>query len=164
MTGNVTATNALPTIIVRDPREKKHKCSVYPLRGREGFIFVTYPARHSLDLEGYVRLAPEGPELSTEDAESGLLLLDASWRWSRAMTQNYEDVPPRSLAGYQTAFPRTSRLGTDPENGLASIEALFIAYRILGRSTEGLLDHYHWAEEFLARNEWSPESESSKKE
>ena len=32
------------------------------------------------------------------------------------------------------------------------VEALFLAYHILGRPTEGLLDHYHWAEEFLKLN------------
>jgi pre-rRNA-processing protein TSR3 len=100
-------------------------------------------------LEGYVRLAAEGPALSPADRDSGILLLDGSWRWAGAMTRAFEHVPPRSLQGYQTAYPRVSRLGTDPDNGLASIEALFLAYHILGRPTDGLLDHYHWADEFL---------------
>jgi len=34
------------------------------------------------------------------------------------------------------------------------LEALYIAYRVLGRPTEGLLDHYRWAEEFLRLNGW----------
>jgi hypothetical protein len=68
------------------------------------------------------------------------------------MTRAFVDVPPRSLHGYRTAYPRVSRLGTDPDNGLASAEALFIAYYVLGRSADGLLDHYHWAEEFLRLN------------
>ena len=45
-----------------------------------------------------------------------------------------------------------SKRGTDPDNGLASVEALFAAYRILGRPTDGFLDHYHWAAEFLHLN------------
>jgi pre-rRNA-processing protein TSR3 len=61
-------------------------------------------------------------------------------------------VPPRSLHGYRTAYPRISKRGTDPDNGLASVEALFLAYHILGRPTTGLLDHYHWAGEFLRLN------------
>ena len=47
--------------------------------------------------------------------------------------------------GYKTAYPRRQ----DEERGLASIEALYIAYRVLGWETEGLLDHYHWRDEFL---------------
>jgi hypothetical protein len=43
-------------------------------------------------------------------------------------------------------------MGTDPDNGLASIEALYLAYHILGRPTAGLLDHYHWADAFLEAN------------
>ena len=69
------------------------------------------------------------------------------------MTQAFAHVPARSLRGYQTAYPRVSKLGTDPDNSLASIEALFLAYYILGRPTEGLLDHYHWASEFLRLND-----------
>jgi pre-rRNA-processing protein TSR3 len=37
--------------------------------------------------------------------------------------------------------------------GLASIEALYIAYFILGYDTMGLLDQYHWAELFLEKNQ-----------
>ena len=68
------------------------------------------------------------------------------------MTRDFLDVPPRSLHGWRTAYPRVSKLGTDPDNGLASIEALFLAYHLLGRPTVGLLDHYHWAEDFLRAN------------
>jgi pre-rRNA-processing protein TSR3 len=69
------------------------------------------------------------------------------------MAKAFLDVPPRSLRGYRTAYPRVSKPGTDPDNGLASVEALFVAYHILGRPTEGLLDHYRWAEEFLRLNQ-----------
>ena len=55
----------------------------------------------------------------------------------------------------RAAYPRVSKLGTDPDNGLATVEALFLAYHILGRPTECLLDHYHWADEFLRLNHLS---------
>lgn len=141
-----------PTVIVRSPRENPKKCSVFPLRQRPDVIFLNYPATRLPPLHGYVRLAAEGEELSGNDAEHGLLLLDASWRWAEVMNRAFLDVPPRSLHGYRTAYPRKSKRGTDPENGLASIEALFLAYHILGRPTAGLLDHYRWAEEFLRLN------------
>jgi pre-rRNA-processing protein TSR3 len=141
-----------PTIIVRHTHENPRKCSVFPLRGRPDLLFLNYPVAQRPSLEGYVRLAAEGPPLSSADAGAGLLLLDGSWRWAGSMTRDFLDVPPRSLSGYRTAYPRSSKLGTDPDNGLASVEALFLAYHLLGRPTEGLLDHYHWATEFLALN------------
>jgi pre-rRNA-processing protein TSR3 len=141
-----------PTVIVRHRKESPRKCSILPLAGRPDVILCHYPVKERPPLAGYVRLAAEGPELSAADAGSGLLLLDGSWRWAAAMTRDFADVPPRSLHGYRTAYPRVSKQGTDPDNGLASVEALFLAYRILGRPTEGLLDHYHWAEAFLRVN------------
>jgi pre-rRNA-processing protein TSR3 len=142
-----------PTVIVRSPRENPKKCSVLPLRGRADVLFLNYPLRAPLELKGYVRLAAEGQELSAADVDCGLLLLDASWRWAEAMNQAFLDVPPRSLHGYHTAYPRRSKRGTDPENGLASIEALFLAHHVLKRPTQGLLDHYRWADEFLRLNQ-----------
>jgi pre-rRNA-processing protein TSR3 len=141
-----------PTIIVRNPRENPKKCSVLPLRGRAGLVFLSYPVTRPPELHNYVRLAAEGKELSAADTDRGLLLLDASWRWAEAMNQDFLEVPSRSLHGYRTAYPRKSKRGTDPEHGLASIEALFLAYHILGRPTTGLLDQYRWADEFLRLN------------
>jgi pre-rRNA-processing protein TSR3 len=141
-----------PTVIIRSPRENPKKCSVYLLRGRADLIFMSYPVTRRPLLHGYVRLDAEGEELSPCDADRGLLLLDASWRWADVMNQVFLDVPPRSLHGYRTAFPRKSKRGTDPENGLASVEALFLAYHILGRPTLGLLDQYRWADQFLQLN------------
>jgi pre-rRNA-processing protein TSR3 len=140
------------TLIVRTPKENPRKCSILPLHGRPDLVFLSYPLRQRPPLEGYVRLAAEGPPLSRDDAERGLLLLDGSWRWAGEMTRAFLDVPPRSLTGYRTAYPRVSKQGTDPDNGLASVEALFIAYHVLGRPTDGLLDHFHWKDEFLRLN------------
>src|SRR6185437_16837046 len=112
-----------PTVIVRHPKENPRKCSVLPLRGRPVLVFLTYPVRQRPPLDGYIRLAADGPPLSEADAGSGLLVLDGSWRWAGAMTRDFLDVPPRSLSGYWTAYPRVSKLGTDPDNGLATVEA-----------------------------------------
>ena len=128
------------------------KCTILPLRGRPGIVILGYPVKKMPDLTDYVRLAADGPELSAADTANGVLLLDGSWRWAGAMTRAFQEVPPRSLHGFTTAYPRVSKQGTDPDNGLASIEALFIAYRLLGRPVEGLLDHYRWREQFLKLN------------
>jgi len=140
------------TIIVRHPRENPRKCSVLPLQGRADLQFFSYPAEGLPPLDAYVRLAAEGPALSVADREHGILLLDGSWRAAGKMISHFEAVPPRSLAGWKTAYPRVSKRGTDPSNGLASIEALYIAYCLLGRPTDGLLEHYHWAKAFLELN------------
>jgi pre-rRNA-processing protein TSR3 len=141
-----------PTVIVRHKKENPRKCSVLPLKGRPDVRFFSHPVRVMPDLSGYIRLAAEGPPLTAADAAAGILLLDGSWRSAGDMTRDFAHVPPRSLAGFVTAYPRVSKLGTDPDNGLASVEALYLAYHLLGRPTEGLLDHYHWAAEFLRAN------------
>src|SRR5436190_20127458 len=94
------------TIIVRHPKENPKKCSVLPLKGRADLSFVHYPVKTPLPLEGYIRLSADGPALSSADSACGVLLLDGSWRWAGAMTQAFAHVPPRSLSGYRTAYPR----------------------------------------------------------
>ncbi|MBD3674175.1 MAG: hypothetical protein HUJ26_11690 [Planctomycetaceae bacterium] len=147
-----------PTIIVVHRRERRSKCSVEPLRENPEFQFLTYPQDEDPIPANYIRLGIGGPILSQEDAESGLLVLDATWRLVEKMEKRYADVPVRSIPTYQTAYPRVSKVHDDPSAGLATIEAVYAAYRHLGRSTDGLLDHYQWAEEFLAKNEF-PEKE-----
>jgi pre-rRNA-processing protein TSR3 len=139
-------------VIIRHPKEKKKKCTIVPLKGRPDFLIIHHPVRYLPPLDNYVRLCAEGPPLTVADQACGLLLLDSSWRRVGNMLDGIEALPTRSLSGYHTAFPRESKLGSDPDNGLASIEAIYLAYHVLGRSTEGLLDHYHWAEEFLHKN------------
>jgi pre-rRNA-processing protein TSR3 len=140
------------TIIVVHPKERRSKCSVQPLRGRDGFVFWKYPKRGTEPLEGYVRLGLDGPQLTSADADRGLLILDGTWRYAAAMERDYSDVPVRSLGAWQTAYPRTSKLFEDPETGLATIEALVAAYVQMERPIEGLLDSYQWRDEFLERN------------
>ena len=57
-------------------------------------------------------------------------------------------LPPHLL----TAYPRKQTGCLDPLRGLASIEALFAASSLLGRNTEGLLDHFHWKPRFKELN------------
>jgi len=143
-----------PTVIVVHPKERRSKCSVEPLRGREEFLFWKYPHCEPDMLQGYVRLDLSGPELSIDDAQAGLLVLDGTWRWARKMEADYNQLPGRSLpTNWQTAYPRTSKLFDNPSGGLATIEAIYAAYQILGRDTTGLLDEYHWSSEFLNLND-----------
>lgn len=141
-----------PTVIVVHPREKRSKCSVEPLRGRPDFVFWTFPDRGHEPIDGYVRLGLGGPLLSPEDSPRGLLVLDGTWRLAQRMEPFFSELPVRSLPLWETAYPRVSKLFADPSAGLATIEAVFAAYSIMGRDTVGLLDQFHWKQEFLRKN------------
>lgn len=149
------------TYILRHRRENLKKCSLRGLEGRIDMVFGRYPTAVLPPLNHYVLLALNAPELTEKEAGRGLLLLDATWRYAAKMQQFAiqelaKSATPfimRSLPScWRTAYPRQQEDCPDPELGLASIEALYVAYRILGRPTEGLLDGYHWKELFFERN------------
>ena len=148
--------NFSKTIVIRHRKERLSKCSLRGLEERDDCTFYTYPLKEVPPLEGYVCLSVDGDkELSEKDRDFGLLLLDGTWAYAEKMEKI---LPPpdilvrRSLPkGMQTAYPRKN----DVESGLASVEALFIAYTLLGRDTRGLLDHYYWKEPFLEKNGFS---------
>jgi pre-rRNA-processing protein TSR3 len=147
------------TIIVVHPRERRAKCTVQPLRNRPGFVFYKHP-RVPAQLPNYVRLGLGGPVLSEADIDSGLLVLDGTWRWVEPMERLAAAVPVRSLPPLVTAYPRSSKVSDNPDGGLATVEAIYAAYRLLGRDTATLLDHYRWASQFIEQNAefWPPES------
>lgn len=139
------------TIIVVHPRERRAKCTVQPLRKQPGFQFYKHP-RYPQDLTGYVRLGMGGPLLSAADENCGLLVLDGTWRWVEPMERLAASIPIRSLPPLTTAYPRSSKVSDDPEGGLATIEAIYAAYRLLGRDTRSLFDHYRWGQQFIEQN------------
>jgi len=143
----------LPTVVLRHRKENLKKCSLRGLETRPDFRFYTYPTQTLPPLQNYFQLSFDGPLLTKEDAHMGLFLIDATWLKAKKMAKTI-DLPKRSLPGnIRTAYPRYQTDCDKPERGLASIEAIFIAYQILGRSTEGLLDTYLWKEDFLAQTE-----------
>ncbi|MDB6080813.1 MAG: hypothetical protein JWO53_85 [Chlamydiia bacterium] len=147
------------TCIIRHSRENLKKCSLRGLEGRCDFNFFVYPNCCTTlpDLSNYVVLDLDGPALSKDDSSRGLILIDATWRLAGKMVQQLKElypVPKRSIPpGFKTAYPRRQDDCSDPTAGLASIEALYIAYRLLGRNGEFLLKDYYWKELFLQKNE-----------
>ena len=141
-----------PTIVVIHPKERRSKCTAAPLRGKAGFSFWKFPKVGDEPLDDYVRLGLGGEMFSPQDAHRGLLVLDGTWRFAAKMEQRFASVPVRSLPTWKTAYPRVSKTFDDPSGGLATIEAIYAAYRQLGRNTDSLLDEYHWADEFLRLN------------
>lgn len=144
-----------PTIIVVHPKERRSKCSVEPLRGRDDFVFVRFPDPVPLPLNNYVRLGIGGKVLSAADAQAGLLVLDGTWKLAQRMEPFYADLPVRSLPPLTTAYPRTSYVFPDPSEGLATVEAVYAALRMMNRPVHDLLNDYYWKQQFLQRNGWA---------
>lgn len=143
-----------PTIILRHRRENLKKCSLRGLENRSDCLFFTYPKDALPDLSQYILLTLDAPVLSRVDADYGLFLIDGTWRYTEVM-QRQTLLPPykRSLpVDCLTAYPRKQEDCPSPERGLASVEALHLAYAVLGRNPEGLLDNYYWKDQFLNKN------------
>ncbi|MBS3903382.1 MAG: DTW domain-containing protein [Anaplasmataceae bacterium] len=132
------------------------KCSLRGLEIREDFRFISYPCTTWPLLSGYCLLTLDAPPLTEEDAHLGLFLIDGTWRYAETMLRsipNTQQLVQRSLPNhFSTAYPRYQTGCPQPESGLASIEALYLAFLLTARCTKGLLDHYHWREEFLVKN------------
>ncbi|QNN25407.1 hypothetical protein HED60_10245 [Planctomycetales bacterium ZRK34] len=153
-----------PTIIIRHQKENLRKCTLRGFGRRPDVQMLTYPdfdPNALPDLTGRIWLTLEGPPLTVDDAKldhtGGLLLLDATWRHAARMVSALrprlvEAIPRRIPDGFVTAYPRRQTACPDPQRGLASVEALYVAYHFLGRDTAGLLDNYLWAQDFLTSN------------
>ena len=145
------------TYILRHRLENLKKCSLRGLEGRPDLIFLTYPTSKLPPLNNMCILSLDGPPLSAADESKEILLLDATWRYAAKMAQiidpayfhNFRSIPSH----FFTSYPRKQTECQDPKRGLASIEALYLAYYILGRPTTGLLDNYYWKTQFLENNQ-----------
>lgn len=143
-----------PTIILRHTRENLKKCSLTGLESREDLIFFTYPKDRLPLMPNYVMLSVEAPPLTLADAACGLFFIDATWRLAAKMEKVIDatqTIQKRSLPfTVRTAYPRAQTDCPDPERGLATVEAIYLAYQLLGRPVDGLLDHYYWKNRFFS--------------
>ena len=141
-----------PTLILRHRKENLKKCSLRGLENRKDCTFFSYPTATLPPLSNYILLTPNASLLSSKDKVKGIFLIDATWRYATVMRRclpstsslEYRSIPENII----TAYPRVQ----EEERGLASIEALFIAYLITERDTSGLLDSYYWKDLFLEKN------------
>jgi pre-rRNA-processing protein TSR3 len=139
--------------VIRHRKERIAKCSLRFLHDRPGFTFYRMTQGFTFDATGYLLLSVDAPVLTTADRGRPLLLLDSTWRWLPQLESCVRGAPirrsvPREI---KTAYPRISRLFEDPDAGLASVEALYVALRLLGDNDASLLDGYHWKDQFLAQ-------------
>lgn len=139
--------------VIRHPKERINKCSLRHLHARAGFTFLRARPGFTFDATGFTLLAVDAPVLTRADAGRPLLLLDSTWRYLPRLLACLRGAPiarsvPRAIV---TAYPRMSRTFADPDAGLASVEALYVALRLLGHDEVSLLEGYHWRAQFLAQ-------------
>jgi len=142
----------LPNIVVvRHPRENIKKCSLRFLHNRENFTFLKATDKFSYDATDHILLEIDAPVISPVDLGKPILLLDSTWallpKIRAKITGNYI---PRSLPNsIKTAYPRQSKLFSDPNCGLATLEALYSALCLMGINDPSILDNYHFKDSFL---------------
>lgn len=143
----------IPVTIIRHPKERLSKCTLQPLRHRPEFTFYKGSKGFKLNATGFILLGLNAPILSEADAGHPLLLLDSTWRLLPQLEACLEGTPIRRTlpTGIRTAYPRVSKIAEDPLGGLASVEALYVAKKLLGEDDPSLLDGYYWKDAFLAQ-------------
>ncbi len=150
--------------ILIDKRENKKQCTICPLKGREDFS-LRYFDRGNSSLPAFtadVILHVEGIPLDRWQEEAmdldpkSLAVIDCTWKHVAPTMKRVEGELPTLVKippVFVTSYPRKSKQeGLDPEGGLATIEALFIAAAFLGTWDESLLDKYHFKKDFLDWN------------
>ena len=136
--------------IVRHPDENLAKCTLEPLRQRSEFTFLQYSSSLTVESTGAIVLSVNAPVISKHDAGRPLILLDGNWKHVPKLKSCLRGDPLyRSLPLVPTAYPRRNDGGLDPTEGLASVEALYLALKLLGHDDISLLSQYHWRENFL---------------
>jgi pre-rRNA-processing protein TSR3 len=142
----------MSTIIYRHRKESRKKCTLTAIEGQKEFLFLSYPTQ-KVEQNDALLLALHGPELSNKDHNRKLLILDSTWRKLPKMEKALPPLETRTLpSGFRTAYPRRQLDCEDPTRGLASIEAIYIAFTIMGKKCSHLLDNYHFKTQFLELN------------
>ena len=136
--------------IIRHPDENLAKCTLEPLRLRKELSFYQFNPSLEIEASDAIVLSVDAPLISKADAGRPLILLDGNWKHVPKLKSCLRGAPIyRSLPRVPTAYPRRNDEGLDPVEGLASVEALYLALKLLGHDDLSLLSHYHWRDLFL---------------
>jgi len=144
-------------IVIRHRKENRKKCSLRGLENRPDILFFDYPSSMDAlpELDQYILLDIDGAPLSSND-RAPFVLLDGTWRYACVMKAQVSQLrlcKRRKIPDtWRTAYPRKQSEWVDPEQGLASVEAMYAAASITKTPMEGILDHYYWKERFLELN------------
>lgn len=145
--------------ILMDARENPRKCTILPLKERTDFKIRYFHAGRPISaFQSQLLLHVDGEDLSEwkQEPVESLGLIDCNWKKVGPAMQQLAKPLPRLVKipnSFVTAYPRRNKEGKDPEEGLATIEALFIAAAFLGNWDETLFDKYFFKEAFLQMNE-----------
>jgi pre-rRNA-processing protein TSR3 len=144
--------------VLMDRRENLRKCTIHPLRSRIDFRVRRFGSEANIPpFSASCLLHVEGQCLSKISPAQfpNLAVLDCHWKRVPSLLRRIAHPLPPLVSfprGFSTAYPRKNQEGKDPEGGLATIEALFIANAFLGKWDETLLDQYYFKQEFLSAN------------
>lgn len=145
--------------IIVDHGETANKCTIVPLIYRDDFTIRRTPAGgKTFELASPLLLHPDGIPLNQftfETRPSGIAAIDCVWRRLSPILSQLVGSEPQWVSipsDFVTAYPRRSKKDFDPDGGLATIEALFIAAAFMGHWDLTLLREYFFAEQFLALN------------
>ena len=138
--------------IIKDYKESEKKCSIIHLKGKKGFEFLDRRKFDEYDFSGFTLLHPNGKPIDKLDKNAKILLVDSNWRKAKKMYNRLEqkfNLPKISVNGFKSAYPwKAGR----PENGLCSIEVLWVLKLLAGQRDDRLLENYRWKKEFLELN------------
>lgn len=145
--------------VLVDRAETPNKCTILPLADRGDFEILRFePNQRLKPLTGDLFLHPEGVPLDLLDdgpAVAKISAVDCTWRKLTRFVKRIDGPLPRLGRipdGFVTAYPRRNKKDEDPEAGLATIEALFIAAAFAGTWDESLFARYHFGSRFLELN------------
>lgn len=147
--------------ILMDKRENPDKCTIHPVKNRNDFSVRYFKSNDPIAaFESEILLHVGGECLSewkkNNSTAKSLAVIDCNWKKVPATLTRVAAPLPKFVKipeGFVTAYPRRNKQGLDPDGGLATIEALFIAAAFLGAWDETLLEKYYFREAFLKLNE-----------
>jgi pre-rRNA-processing protein TSR3 len=145
--------------VLMDKRENPRKCTIHPIKDRADFYVRYFSKNRPIAAFGAdCLLHVDGEDLSEIDTSGlkSLGLIDCTWKKVAPTMQRVAQPLPKLVRipeGFVTAYPRRNAEGKDPDEGLATIEALFIAAAFLGFWDETLLEKYYFGSEFIKIND-----------
>lgn len=151
--------------VILDIGETPNKCTIAPLAYRPDFkLFPVKGATQWGPLTSPVLLHHEGECITklreTLPPVSGIASVDCVWRRLNFLLDRIvvrSNTPPITRAripeGFVTAYPRVSEFDTDPDGGLATIEAIFTAAALFGNWDVSLLSEYYFGRKYVELNQ-----------
>ncbi len=149
--------------IIIDHDETPNKCTITPLADRKDFkLFPVFGEGGIGPLSAPLLLHHEGECLtkvrSSFDSVDAIACVDCVWRKLPRIirkirwTNETEPIRVKIPEGFKTVYPRVGLPNSDPDGGLATIEAIFVASALLGHWDATLLSKYYFGRKFVEVN------------